>query len=118
MFATMLPGAKANVSNEKLLQGLLARAKGEAVPKVTRADVEDDTEVDEDVDVLVKSTSDFQSLRGEEPMLQERNARFCVGRNAELSLGSLMFSFLVWPMRVLIHIVLHTQTMSRTSLEC
>ncbi len=52
--ATSLPGTKADTSNEELLQGLLTRAKEEAVPKVTRVDVEDDTSIDEG-DPLVKS---------------------------------------------------------------
>ncbi len=40
-----------------------ARAEAEAVPKMTRVDVDDDAKVDED-DPLVKQTSEFQSLRG------------------------------------------------------
>ncbi len=46
----VLPGTKAvgDVSNEELLQGWLAHAKDEAVPKVTKVAVEDDTKVDED----------------------------------------------------------------------
>ncbi len=89
MLGTTMPGSKAESPHEP---PALAKAEAEAVPEMTKVDVDDDAKVDED-DPLVKKTSEFQSLRGEEPQLKEQKARFCTGCDAELSLGSLACSF-------------------------